>query len=191
MACEVAAIGGASYRRTGPCLLCCRGSALTRSSSISSAHEGRVRVGAMTRLKRSFTRAGNHIGVWMYRTLKGRLSSGSKDVHVLMITTPGRRTGIPRSTCVRYLETPAGFAVWGTGSGSRRDPDWFQNLREAPTVRVQVRERQFVARPHELHGEERDAMWSDLIEVQAPRVSRYARKAGRTIPVAVLEPVQV
>jgi len=145
----------------------------------------------MTRLKRSFTRAGNHIGVWMYRTLKGRLSSGSKNVHVLMITTPGRRTGIPRSTCVRYLETSAGFVVWGTGSGSRKDPDWFQNLRMAPTARVQVQERQLVVRPHELHGEERDAMWSDLIEAQAPGVSRYARKAGRTIPVAVLEPVQV
>ena len=33
-------------------------------------------------------------------------------------------------------------------------------------------------------------MWSDLIEVQAAGVSRYARKAGRTIPVAVLEPVR-
>ena len=145
----------------------------------------------MTSLRRSLTRTGGHIGVWMYRTLNGRLSSGSKNVHVLMITTPGRRTGTPRSTCVRYLETSAGFVVWGTGSGSRRDPDWFQNLREASTARVQVRERQFTMRPHELRGEERDAMWRDIILAQAPEVSRYAQKAGRTIPVAVLEPVQV
>jgi hypothetical protein len=47
------------------------------------------------------TRIGNRIGVWMYARLRGRLSSGSRDVHVLMITTPGRRTGLPRSTCVR------------------------------------------------------------------------------------------
>jgi deazaflavin-dependent oxidoreductase (nitroreductase family) len=127
----------------------------------------------------------------MYRTLNGRLSSGSKNVHVLMITTPGRRTGIPRSTCVRYLETPAGFVVWGTGSGSRRDPDWFQNLRRVSTAQVQVRDRQFSVRPHELHGEERDAMWRDAILAEAPEVSRFAHKAGRTIPVAVLEPSQV
>ena len=132
---------------------------------------------------------GNHIGVWMYRRLDGRLSSGSKDVLVLMITTPGRRTGIPRSTCVRYLETPAGYVVWGTGSGSPRDPDWFENLRAAPMAQVQVRERKLTARPHELHGEERDAMWRDTILAQVPAVDRYARKAGRTIPVAVLEPV--
>ena len=144
----------------------------------------------MTSRKRRMARAGNHIGVWMYRTLNGRLSSGSKKVTVLMITTPGRRTGIPRSTCVRYLETPVGLVVWGTGSGSRRDPDWFQNLREADTALVQVREREFMIRPHELQGEERDTMWHDTILAQAPGVSRYAQKAGRTIPVAVLEPVQ-
>ena len=34
-------------------------------------------------------------------------------------------------------------------------------------------------------------MWHDTILAQAPTVSRYAKKAGRTIPVAVLEPVQV
>jgi len=143
----------------------------------------------MTTLKRRWTRMGNRIGVGMYRRLNGRLSSGSKHVHVLMITSPGRRTGVPRSTCVRYLETPQGLVVWGTGAGARRDPDWFQNLRRSPTVTVQVRERAFTARARELHGDERDAMWRDTILAQAPAVSRYAKKAGRTIPVAVLEPL--
>lgn len=147
-------------------------------------------VSAKRGLRRRFTRAGNRIGVWIYRTLKGRLSSGSKNVTVLMITTPGRRTGLPRSTCVRYLDTPAGYVVWGTGSGSRHDPDWFLNLRHATTARVQVRERELNVRPRELHGEERDALWRDTILVRAPGVSRYAGKAGRTIPVAVLEPVE-
>ena len=51
----------------------------------------------MASQKRRWTRVGNRIGVWMYRRLDGRFSSGSKNVHVLMITTPGRRTGIPQS----------------------------------------------------------------------------------------------
>jgi deazaflavin-dependent oxidoreductase (nitroreductase family) len=144
----------------------------------------------MSALKRRLTRAGNRIGVWMYRTLDGRLASGSKKVHVLMITTPGRVTGIERSTCVRYLETPEGFVVWGTGSGSPRDPDWFENLRRAPTARIQVRERHLEVSTRELHGEERDLMWRDTVLAQAPGVSRYERKAGRTIPVAVLAPIE-
>ena len=88
---------------------------------------------------------------------------------------------------MRYLETPAGYVVWGTGSGSRRDPDWFQNLRQVPTAQVQVREREFTVSPRELHGEEREAMWRDTILAKAPEVSKYAQKAGRTIPVAVLD----
>jgi deazaflavin-dependent oxidoreductase (nitroreductase family) len=129
---------------------------------------------------------GNRIGVWMYRTLDGRLSSGSRRVTVLMITTPGRRTGVPRSTCVRYLDRPEGMVVWGTGSGSPQDPDWFQNLRAVATARVQVRAQEYDVRPRELLGVERDAMWQVILG-EAPEVEKFARKAGRTIPVAVLE----
>ena len=140
-------------------------------------------------MNRRWARIGTRIGAWMYRTLGGRLSSGSKDVHVLLITTPGRRTGMPRSACVRFLETPEGLVVWGTGSGSPRDPDWFQNLRAADVADVQVRADTFRARPHELVGVARDSMWQDTILAQVPEVAKYARKAGRTIPVAVLEPL--
>ena len=144
----------------------------------------------MATAKRRMTRMGNRIGVWMYRVLDGRLSSVSKDVHVLVITAPGRRTGVPRSTCVRYLDSQEGFVVWGTGSGSSRDPDWFCNLRLAQVAAVQVKAERLQVRPRELAGEERDAMWSDVVLAQAPEVAKYARRAGRTIPVAVLEPVQ-
>lgn len=143
----------------------------------------------MGSMRRRFTRMGNRIGVGMYRTLGGRLSSGSKDVTVLMITTPGRRTGRPRSTCVRYLSIPEGYVVWGTGSGSPRDPDWFRNLRKASVAEVQVRSTHLRARPRELAGAERDAMWRDVVLAQAPGVAKIAAKAGRTIPVAVLEPI--
>ena len=144
----------------------------------------------MSKRKRRLARVGNRIGVWMYRTLGGRLSSGSKDVHVLLITTPGRRTGMPRSTCVRYLDTADGFVVWGTGSGSSRDPDWFRNLRQAKVADLQVRANHLHALPRELIGTERDAIWNDVILAQAPEVAKYARRAGRTIPVAILEPLE-
>ena len=136
---------------------------------------------------RRMTRVSNRIAVWMYRRLDGRLSSGSRSVHVLMITTPGRRTGLPRSTCVRYLDAAGGFLVWGTGSGSPQDPDWFRNLRHVDVADVQVRSERLRVRPRELLGGERDAMWNDVVLAAAPEVEKFARKAGRTIPVAILE----
>lgn len=144
----------------------------------------------MARSTRWTARAGTRIGVWMYRTLDGRMSSGSKKVTVLMVTTPGRRTGLPRSTCVRYLETAEGLVVWGTGSGSPQDPDWFRNLRQAREAAVQVRADTFTVRPRELLGTERDAVWHDVVLGRAPEVAKYARKAGRTIPVALLTRVE-
>jgi len=63
-----------------------------------------------------------------------------------------------------------------------------KNLRHAPTAQVQVLARKFRVRPRELHGAAREAMWRDTILVEAPEVAKYERKAGRTIPVAVLEP---
>ena len=142
----------------------------------------------MSRFRHWMKHTGGQIGVWMYRRLDGRLSSGSKNVHVLMITTPGRKTGTPRSTCVRYLESPEGYVVWGTGSGSKNDPDWFRNLRKANAADVQIMARHLKARPRELLGDERDAMWKDVILAEAPEVEKYARRAGRVIPVAVLQP---
>ncbi|HET6685488.1 MAG TPA: hypothetical protein VFH02_03065 [Jiangellaceae bacterium] len=53
----------------------------------------------MSTLKHRFIQVGNRIGVWMYRVLDGRFFGGGKDVHVLIITTPGRRTAIPRDLC--------------------------------------------------------------------------------------------
>lgn len=131
-------------------------------------------------------RMGNRIAVWLYRRSDGRLVGGGK---VLMLTVPGRRTRLPRSTCVRFLETDEGLVVWGTASGAPRDPDWFRNLRAANLAEVQVGRDAFRVRPRELLGAEREATWQDTVLARAPEVTRYARKAGRTIPVAVLERV--
>jgi deazaflavin-dependent oxidoreductase (nitroreductase family) len=138
------------------------------------------------RLRRRLKRTGNKIGVWTYRKLDGKFSSGLKNVHVLMITTPGRRTGMPRSTCVRFLETSDGLVVWGTGAGSRTDPDWFRNLRKVDVADVQIRADRRTVRVRELRGAERDSVWQNVVLAQAPEVAKFARRAGRTIPVAVL-----
>lgn len=138
----------------------------------------------------TLTRIGNRIGVWLYRTLDGRVSSGSKRIQVLVITTAGRRTGIPRSTCVRYLDSVAGYLVWGTGSGSRHDPDWYRNLRAATEADVQIRSQRLRVRARELVGDERDTAWHHTVLAQAPEVAKYAQRAGRTIPVAILEPLE-
>lgn len=122
----------------------------------------------------------------LYRATSGRLAGGAGQV--LAVTAPGRRTGEPRSTCVRYLEHDGGYLVWGTASGASRDPEWFRNLRAAETVSIRIGGREVAVTPRELVGEERDRAWRDIVLTRVPAVARYERKAGRTIPVALLMP---
>jgi deazaflavin-dependent oxidoreductase (nitroreductase family) len=142
----------------------------------------------MGTLRHRFMSTGNRIGVWLHRVGRGRLDSAGK-AQVLMVTSPGRRTGLPRSTMVRFLEHDGGYLVWGSGSGSRTDPDWFRNLRRAEQARIEIGTRGLDVRPQVLTGAERDRVWHDVVLAQVPGVAKYERKAGRTIPVAVLRPV--
>jgi deazaflavin-dependent oxidoreductase (nitroreductase family) len=144
----------------------------------------------VTTFQHRLARIGNRIGVWTYRAFDGRLASYNKRAKVLMITSPGRRTGVLHSTCVRYLETPEGFVVWGTASGAPRDPDWFRNLRKARIADVQTGSETLQVRPRELLADERDATWKNVVLAQAPEVEKIAQRARRTIPVAVLQPVE-
>ena len=131
----------------------------------------------------------NRIGVWMYRRMGGRGMGGTHDAPVVMLTTPGRHSGQPRSTCVRAIRRHDGYLVWGTGSGSPRDPDWFENLRAAGETELQVGARSRHAWARELRDVEREEAWDDVILAMLPGVAKYARKAGRTIPVAILMPL--
>lgn len=90
---------------------------------------------------------------------------------------------------VRYLDHDGGYLVWGTGSGSRTDPDWFRNLREAAEAQVEIGTHAVTVRPEVLAVGERDRVWREVVLAQAPGVARYEAKAGRIIPVALLRPV--
>jgi deazaflavin-dependent oxidoreductase (nitroreductase family) len=138
---------------------------------------------------RRLAATGNRIGVFLHRAAGGRLDAWG-DTTVLMITSPGRRTGLPRSTMVRYLEDDGDYLVWGTGSGAPRDPDWFRNLRHTPRARIEIGRDAQEVDVEELTGAERDRVWRDVVLVRAPGVARYERKAGRVIPVARLTPVR-
>jgi deazaflavin-dependent oxidoreductase (nitroreductase family) len=140
-------------------------------------------------MSRSMKARGNAIGLWIHRTFKGRLDGGGKEGGVLMVTSPGRRTGLTRSAMVRYLDEGDDYLVWGTGSGSPTDPDWFRNLREAEEATIEIGTRSWRVRPEVLTGAERDRVWNDVVLARIPSVSKYERKAQRTIPVARLHPM--
>ena len=61
---------------------------------------------------------------------------------VLLLTTRGRRTGLPRTGAVSFMPLPNGhyviFSGWGVGS------NWYRNLRAEPRVWLQVGRRRML-----------------------------------------------
>jgi deazaflavin-dependent oxidoreductase (nitroreductase family) len=139
------------------------------------------------RVLRAVVRAGNRAAVSLYRRSGGRIGGRAAKAPVLLLTTPGRRTGIPRTTAVDYFEHGDGLVVVGSAGGMPRDPDWFRNLRAAGETTVQIRRRTFHAKVRELTGAEREAAWRAVV-AQSPRFAGYEKRTQRTIPLVLLTP---
>lgn len=61
---------------------------------------------------------------------------------VLLLTTTGRRSGLPRLTPLQYEVVDGDYFV---ASARGRHADWFKNIQASPRVHVQLRENEFDA----------------------------------------------
>jgi deazaflavin-dependent oxidoreductase (nitroreductase family) len=61
---------------------------------------------------------------------------------VLLLTTTGRKSGLPRLTPLQFEQVDGKFYV---ASARGPDADWFKNILDNPQVHVQVRDQEFNA----------------------------------------------
>lgn len=88
---------------------------------------------------------------------------------ILLLTTTGRRSGLPRVTPLQYEEVDGAFYV---GSARGVKADWFRNIVCNPRVRVQVGSRAFEAAAEAVTDPCRIA---DFLEL---RLRRHPRMIG-------------
>lgn len=105
----------------------------------------------------------------------------------LMLTVPGRRSGIPRSTPVLHVPWRGGQLVAGSNFGGPTSPVWVVNVRAATTVEVTIDGVTRTAVPRELEGTEREEAWAHMLRTW-PNYAKYAERTDRLIPVFFLEP---
>jgi F420H(2)-dependent quinone reductase len=132
-----------------------------------------------------------HLGTRMhslvYRVTGGRVLGRMGGQPVLLLETVGRRSGRSRTTPLQYLPHEDGFVVVASARGAPRPPAWFLNLSARPDARVRAGRRDLEVRARETVGAERQALWAELTAANR-WLERAARKAGRELPVVVLEP---
>jgi deazaflavin-dependent oxidoreductase (nitroreductase family) len=107
----------------------------------------------------------------------------------LLLTVPGRKSGLPRSTPLLCVPDGDDFLVAGSNWGGPKEPIWVANLEAALSgeLRFRGRTRRFTAR--RLVGDERSAAWRHMNRTW-PNFAKYEQRSGRSIKVFRLTPVE-
>jgi deazaflavin-dependent oxidoreductase (nitroreductase family) len=108
---------------------------------------------------------------------------------LLLLTTIGARSGRARTAPLAYHRRGGRYLVIASNGGAARDPAWFRNLERDRDVTVEVGVETFAATARILDASERDAAFAAIVR-EAPSAGAFETKAGRTIPVIELEPLE-
>ena len=122
-----------------------------------------------------------------FRANAGRVGGYFADTPLLLLTTTGARTGIPRTRPLTYLVDNDRYVVVAANAGAPEHPAWYHNLVLQPEVVIEVGETTWTATAVVLSGAEREALLQRF-ESTYPVTAGYQAKTDRKIPVVALYP---
>lgn len=100
----------------------------------------------------------------------------------MMLTTTGRKSGLPRSNPLLCVPDGNRILIAGSYFGGPKEPLWVKNIETNPEVSVRFRNQtvDLVARP--LLGQERALAWPTMVQTW-PNFARYEQRTAREIKV--------
>lgn len=105
----------------------------------------------------------------------------------LMLTVPGRKSGLLRTTPLLCVPHEGGWLVAGSNFGGPKPPVWVVNLRATERAQVRFRGREYAVAWRELVDQDRAAAWA-VMRRTWPNYDHYQARANRVIPVFFLTP---
>ena len=117
------------------------------------------------------------------------LAGGEGILATLLLTTTGRKSGLPLTIPLIYGKTDTGYCVIASKGGAPKHPAWYLNLTANPHCEVQVKHDRFPVTARTAEGEEREGLWRQMAEIYPPYDDYQVAAGERQIPVVVLEPV--
>jgi deazaflavin-dependent oxidoreductase (nitroreductase family) len=124
-----------------------------------------------------------------FRSNKGNVGGQFKGAPMIIVTHTGAKSGKSYTTPLVYTKDGDRYVIIASKAGAPTNPDWYHNLKAHPEVTLEVGTEKFKARAKEVTGAERDRLYKAQADMM-PFFNDYAKKAGRVIPVFVLERVQ-
>ena len=125
-----------------------------------------------------------------FRGNHGRVGAPFEGAPLTLVHSRGRKTGREYVSPVMYLaadDDPELFYIFATKSGAPDNPQWYYNLTEAGSAKVEVGDDAFAVTVSEVTGDERDRIYAEQAR-RYPGFAEYAVKTAgiRTIPVLAL-----
>jgi len=134
-------------------------------------------------------RAAVPVDRWLQRRTGGRITIlGRSSLPTLLLTTRGRKSGLPRTVPLIYAPDGAGFVVTASNWGQQHHPAWSANLLASAEATVALDGgREVKVRATLAEGAERDRVWPLVTRVW-PAYDTYVVRSGRDLRVFVLTP---
>jgi deazaflavin-dependent oxidoreductase (nitroreductase family) len=120
-----------------------------------------------------------------FRANGGQVGGQFAGAPLLLLTTTGAKSGLPRTNPMMYLADGDRLVVFASKAGAPTNPDWYHNLVANPTATVEVGTDRYEVDATVTTGEERDRLFARQAGLY-PGFAEYEEKTTRTIPVVAL-----
>lgn len=119
-----------------------------------------------------------------FRANAGKVGGMFEGTPMLLLTTTGAKSGLPRTSPLVYLRDGDRTYIFASDAGAPTNPGWYHNLVADPIVGVELGEERFEAKAEVLTGHERDEIYAKQVALFG--FGDYQAKTERTIPVVEL-----
>ena len=121
----------------------------------------------------------------LYQLTGGRIGGKMGRLRILLLTTTGRRSGLPRTVPLVFFEDGERLVVIASKGGDPKDPLWWENLKKDPSAHVQVGAERRRMRARLASVEERARLWP-RVNSENPAYAGYEKRTTREIPIVIL-----
>jgi F420H(2)-dependent quinone reductase len=125
------------------------------------------------------------VNLFLYKLSNGKLGGRLRESTVLLLTTTGRKTGLQRTTPLRYLKHGDTIMVAASNWGEEEHPAWYKNLQANPVAKVQDMNEHFTVRAEDAPSELHDELYARFIKADY-RFADYPHTLKRVIPIVFL-----
>jgi deazaflavin-dependent oxidoreductase (nitroreductase family) len=121
-----------------------------------------------------------------FRANGGKVSGMFENTPLLILTTKGAKTGMPREHALAYSTDGDRLVVIASKGGAPTNPNWYHNVVANPDVTVEIGSDKFQAKAIVTEGEERQRLFDNQAAIM-PGFADYQRNTTRVLPVIALE----